>query len=300
MLQTPRTANGIDVVNSTIVPKGILSETIAAVTDILGRELDEIAVERAVAGLHFSGVKLSTGHAGACATPHLADEAMCCPVSTGRAAYRPLRGRPAAELMAGAVGPDGISRALGIATLNALAELCWQRRPHPQAELRPGVDAFDASAIAAGEQVVIVGAFIPFLKELKRRQQPYLVLEQNPAVLKPEEMPFYRPAETAREVVPRADVLLITGSTLINNTLEDLLAWARPETRVTVVGPSVTMLPGPFLDRGADILGGVRIVAPDDFLDAIAEGAGAPQFLGRFAEKIVLARRQSKEAAKAA
>jgi hypothetical protein len=30
---------------------------------------DGIAVERAVIGLFFTGVKLSTGHAGACATP---------------------------------------------------------------------------------------------------------------------------------------------------------------------------------------------------------------------------------------
>jgi uncharacterized protein len=60
------------------------------------------------------------------------------------------------------------------------------------------------------------------------------------------------------------------------------------------------MLPGPFLDRGADILGGVRITAPDDFLDTIAEGAGAPQFLGRSAEKIVLTRRAACKAAKAA
>jgi hypothetical protein len=39
----------------------ILNETIAAVTDILGRDLDRIAVERAVIGLFFTGVKLSAG-----------------------------------------------------------------------------------------------------------------------------------------------------------------------------------------------------------------------------------------------
>ena len=86
---------------------------------------------------------------------------------------------------------------------------------------------------------MLAGAFIPFLKELKRRRQPYLVLEQNKAALKPEEMPFYRPADLAPEIVPYADVLLITGATLLNDTLEDLLALARPGARVTVVGPTV-------------------------------------------------------------
>jgi uncharacterized protein (DUF4213/DUF364 family) len=272
----------------------ILNETIACVTDILGRELDNIAVERAVIGLFFTGVKLTAGVAGTCATPRDAIPGdVCCPVSARAAGFQTLAGRPAAELIEGALAENGLSRAVGIATLNALAELCWRRRPNPGVALLPGTDAFDASEIHEGDRVVLVGAFIPFLKELKRRHQPYLVLEQNPAALKSEEMPFYRPAGLAPEIVPGADVLLITGATLLNDTLEDLLALARPEARVTVLGPTVGMLPDAFLARGADILGSVRITRPDAFLDLLAEGGSAPHFLGHSAEKIVLARRQT-------
>ena len=66
-------------------------------------------------------------------------------------------------------------------------------------ELRAGVDAFDANDFHRGDRTVVVGAFVPFLKELKRRGLPYLVLEKDPATLKADEMPFFRPAETARE-----------------------------------------------------------------------------------------------------
>jgi uncharacterized protein len=190
-----------------------------------------------------------------------------------------------------AVSGNGLRRAVGIATLNALAELCWQRRPTPGVDLLPGIDAFDATVLHDGERIVLVGAFIPFLKELKRRRLPFLVLEQNPAALKPEEMPFYRPAEAAAEVVPQAELLLVTGSTLLNGTLEDLLALAAPAARVTVVGPTVGLLPDAFIARGADILGSVRITHPDGFLDLLAEGGSAPHFLGHSAEKVVLARR---------
>src|SRR4029077_14994669 len=235
-------------------------------------ELGGIMVERAVVGLYFTGVKLAAGRqglptAGTCATPRDAIPGdICCPVSAHHTAFRDLAGRPAAELMEDALEGNGISRALGIATLNALAELCWRRRPAPGVELRAETDAFDATEFHASDRVVLVGAFIPFLKELKRRRQPYLVLEENPAMLKPEEMAFYRPADAAPEIVPAADVLLITGATLINDTLEDLLALARPEARVTVLGPTVGMLPDAFLARGADILGTVRITDPDAFL----------------------------------
>ncbi len=274
------------------MPSAILNETIDCVTDILGRELDGIAVERAVIGLYFTGVKLSAGVAGTCVTPRdAAPGDICCPISAHRVPFRRIAGRPAAELMGDALAENGLSRAVGIATLNALAELCWRRRPYPGVALLAGTDAFDATEFRKGDRVVLVGAFIPFLKELKRRHQPYLVLEQNPAALKPEEMPFYRPAELAPEIVPAADVLLITGSTLLNDTLEDLLALARPAARVTVLGPTVGMLPDAFLARGADILGSVRISQPDAFLDLLAEGGSAPHFLGRSVEKIVLARR---------
>src|SRR5712671_7975388 len=279
----------------------ILNETIAGVTDILGHELGGIVVERAVIGLYFTGVKLTAGGAGTFAKPRDAVPGdICCPISARAVDFTGLAGRPAAELMQHALAENGLSRAVGIATLNALAELCWRRRPAPGVGLLAATDAFGATQLHEGDRVVLVGAFIPFLKELKRRRQPYLVLEQNPAALKPEEMPFYRAADSAPEIVPHADVLLITGATLLNDTLEDLLALARPEARVTVLGPTVGMLPDAFLARGADVLGSVRITQPDAFLDLLAEGGSAPHFLGTLAEKIVLARKPATAKAKVA
>ena len=280
----------------------ILGETIAAIGAILGPELDEIVVERVVVGLFFTGVKLTNGSAGSCATPiKTIPEAVCCPSSAMAMPFPgKLAGRRAADLAREALSGHGIRRAVGIATVNALADCCWQCRPHPDVELRPGVDAFDATEIRKSDKVVVVGAFVPFLKELKRRGQPFLVLEQDPATLKADELPFFRPAEQAAEILPEADAVLITGATLVNNTLEDLLALVRPETRVTIVGPTVGMLPDAFLARGADVLGCVKITDADAFLDLLAEGGSGYHFFGRSAQKLVLARRPVEYPAKVA
>jgi uncharacterized protein (DUF4213/DUF364 family) len=271
----------------------ILRETLSSISEILGPELEGLTVERAVIGLFFTGVKLSNGIAGACATPiKTIPEAVCCPTSAMAMPFPgKLRGRPALDLANEALGDHGIRRAVGIAAMNALADTCWRRRPHPETELRLGIDAFDATEIRPGDNVVVVGAFVPFLRELKRRRQPFLVIEQDPATLKADELPFFRPTEQADSVVPEADVLLITGTTLINDTLEELLRLAKPAARVTMVGPTVSLLPGAFLRRGADILGTVRITAPDEFLDLLAEGGSGYHFLGRSAQKVVLVRR---------
>jgi uncharacterized protein len=277
----------------------ILAETLARIGDTLAADAGRITVERAVVGLFFTGVKLDAGVAGTCATPLKSiPEAVCCPSSAMAMPFPgKLRGRNALDLAREALSGQGIRRAVGIAALNALAELCWRRRPHPEITLTSGIDAFDATPILPADKVVVVGAFVPFLKALKKRGQDFLVLEQDPATLKPDEMAFFRPAEAAASVVPAADVLLITGATLINNTLEDLLALARPQARVTLIGPTVGMLPDAFLARGADILGGVRITDPDGFLDLLAEGGSGHHFFGRGAEKIVLARRPAAAAA---
>jgi len=280
----------------------ILEETIARIGEILGPELDEIAIERAVVALFFTGVKLSNGTAGASATPIKSiPEAVCCPSSAMAMPFPgKLRGRRGADLAREALSGHGIRRAVGIATVNALADVCWQRRPHPDVELQAGVDAFDATDIRPVDKVVVVGAFVPFLKELKRRGQSFLVLEQDAAALKADELPFFRPAEQAPEILPNTDVALITGATLVNNTLEELLALTRTATRVTVVGPTVGMLPDAFLARGADVLGCVRITDPDAFLDLLAEGGSGYHFLGRSAQKLVLARRSAEPATRAA
>jgi uncharacterized protein (DUF4213/DUF364 family) len=263
----------------------ILTETIASIQDILGADLDRITVERAVVGLFFTGVKLDTGVTGACATPLRSIPDARAPLS------RKLRGRLAGELLKEATAPSGIRRAVGIATMNALADMCWERRPTAGVDLCTGVNAYDAAEIRAGESVVVVGAFVPFLKSLKRTHQRFTVLEIDSATLKLDELPHFRPANEAASVVPGADVVLITGTTLLNNTLENLLALCQPKARVVLVGPTVGLLPDAFLRRGVDVLGGVRVTAPDAFLDVLMEGGSAYHFFGRSAEKVVLMRR---------
>jgi uncharacterized protein (DUF4213/DUF364 family) len=269
---------------------GVLTETIATIRDIVPDEIATVAIERAVVGLFFTGVKLSTGHVGSCATPvKIRPDAACCP-GPARAVPFPgkIRGSLAAALLGEVNAQDAIRRAVGIATMNAMAALCWDRRPHPDVAMDVGVDAFDAAGIRPGQMVVVVGAFVPFLRELKRRGQPYQVLEQDPATLKSEEMPFYRHASQAGVVVPQADVLLITGSTLLNDTLDDILAAARPDACKVVVGPTVGLVPDPYIRRGCDILGSIAVTNADEFLDVLAEGGSGFHFFGRSAQKVVL------------
>ncbi len=269
----------------------ILRETISAIRSRLD-DFDDILVERAVIGIFFTGVKLSTGHAGSAATP-IKDipEAVCCPSSAMAMPFPgKLRGRTAAGLVEEAVESTGVRRALGIAVLNALAHAAVERGGARHGEPLREADAFEAADIQPHERVVVVGAFAPFLRALRKLGADYLVLEKDPGTLKPVELPFFREAALAPRIVPQADVLLVTGTTLINDTLEDLLGLAKPSARIVVVGPTVTLIPDAFFDRGCDILGGVEVTDPDAFLDTLCEGGSGYHFFGKSARKVVLQR----------
>lgn len=262
-------------------------EVLAALSD---EEARSLCIERAVLGLFFIGIKLSNGVGGLCATPLKSiPQAVCYPSSAlAMPAPGKLSGRNAVQMLDDLYRPQDLRRALAIATLNALAETLWQRSGPPAGwQVRSG-DAFEALDIAPRAQVVLVGAFPPYLRELRRRGQPFRVLELDPSTLKADELPFHVTPGQAPRVLAEADVFITTGTTLINGTLDGLLDWLRPGVQAAVVGPTATLMPGPFARRGVTVVGGTRVTAPEALLDVLAEGGSGYHFFGKSVERVTL------------
>ncbi|MCC6347321.1 MAG: DUF364 domain-containing protein, partial [Nitrospirales bacterium] len=257
-----------------------------------GEELDALTVERFVLGLFFTGVKLSNGFGGICYTP-VKDipEAVCCPSSAkAMPASGQMRGKKVSDLLAEMFFGSAIRKAIGIAVMNALAAAYWSGMPPASYSLQTGKDALDDMFLLEDDHVVLVGAIAPYIRMLRKRGKPFCILEQDPAVLRPEEMEFYSPAHRASEKVPLADVLVVSGTTLINDTLDSLLAMTKPGAKTVVVGPTASILPDALFQRGVHRLGGVLVTDPDRLLDVLAEGGSGYHFFGKSAEKIVLER----------
>jgi uncharacterized protein (DUF4213/DUF364 family) len=269
---------------------GVLAETAEAAQVALGARLADLALERAVLGLFFTGVKLSDGSGGICATfSKSVPEAVCCPSSSAQ--VNPpgkLRGRKATEFLDDLRARSPLRRTLAIAVLSALCASARRVSPPARYTIRRGVDALDLIAIPPDAHVVVVGAFVPVIKAMKSRGQSFRILEQDPATLKPDELRYYAPAESAHDEVPKADVLVITGTTLINDTLEPILAAAKCTARIAVVGPTASLAPEALFRRGVSLVGGVDVTDPDLLLDLLSEGASGYHFFGQAAERIVM------------
>ncbi len=86
---------------------------------------------------------------------------------------------------------------------------------------------------------------------------------------------------------PIADVLFITGVTLVNHTLEGILRVARPEAEIAVIGPTASFIPDILFDRGVRVVGGVWVKKPDKLLDVLAAGGSGYHLFDQIAPRIV-------------
>lgn len=270
----------------------IIDETIQKIESIIGTDLDQLTVERAVFGLFFSGVKLSTGHGGLCFTPvKEMPEAVCCP-STAKAMplSGKLVGRSVTKYIEDVHSKNPLKKTLGIATLNALSTLCWEKENAGERdyEIAMGEDAFDKVDVTQFKKTVVIGALVPMLKKLTQAEADYKVLEMDSRTLKGKELEHYAPATDAPLYIPEADLIVITGVTILNNTLYDLLKMAKKGAEIIVTGPTASMLPDVFFDHGVTILGGIIVTKADEILDIISEGGSGYHFFGKSAERTVM------------
>ncbi len=271
-------------------PGDILAETRAAIISGLGNDLKTLTVERTVIGLFFTGIKLSSGHGGLCFTPIKSiPEAVCCP-SSARAmpSSGKLEGRKAVRFLDEMLGGNPLKKTMGIAVLNGLSSLYWERNPFETYRIRAGIDPLDEMVIPATGYTLVVGALVPAIKALKRQGKPFGILELDPSTLRGDEMDFLVSPENVSEAVAKADLLVVTGTTLINDTLEGLLKLRRPGAKVILVGPTASMLPGAFFKRGVSVIAGVMVTDADRVLNVIAEAGSGYHFFGKGAERVVI------------
>lgn len=138
-----------------------------------------------------------------------------------------------------------------------------------QPELWVDLNAGDVIAErGADKSVVLIGHF-PFVDRLRTQVGKLTVLELNPRQ-------GDLPVAEADTVIPDAQVVAITGMTLLNHTFEGLLNLCAPDAFVILLGPSVPLSPVLF-KWGVDILCGSVVTSIDDVLAAVRQGANFRQ-----------------------
>ena len=221
-------------------------------------------------GLGYTAVRLADGRTGLAYT--FRDQATGgCSVFNG---IRPLSGRPAADLLALLESPDAIEAGVGLACANALTN-------RDEAGRLDG-DILDHLDLRPEDRVGMVGHFGPLVETIRKRARSLTVFERvdQPSGL-------LRPHAEAETVLPHCEVALVTATSIINHTIDQLLIAARNCREVVLLGASTPLLPQAFSTERVTMLSGVVVKDPGEVLRVVSEGGGMRQF-GPHVRKVTL------------
>lgn len=161
------------------------------------------------------------------------------------------------ELASWIRSPHTLRASVGLAAYNALLEV----------DKGTCVEMNASEAIldrGAGARVAIVGHF-PFVDDVRCAAKVCWVLELDP---RPGDVPAHR----ADQILPRADVVAITSTSLINHTFDDLIGLCPDDALVIMLGPSTPLSPV-LLRGGVDVLSGTVVENVGRVLRSISQGA---------------------------
>jgi len=167
-----------------------------------------------------------------------------------------LRGKSALELAQYAKSDNLLEASIGMATINSLIDI-------DEAEC-VSENALDILIDRGRDRNIAVIGHFPWVPKLQSIARKLWIIEQHPRL-------GDFPAEAAEEILPQADVIAITGTSLINHTLERLLDLSK-DRFIVLVGPTSPLSPILF-DYGIDIISGVKVIESEKVIHSISEGA---------------------------
>lgn len=171
-----------------------------------------------------------------------------------------------AEVVAGWLrSSDATAAAVGLATVNAINQ--------PDENLLTRDDAADwLAAQSAGHTIAIFGRF-PFIdEEIRPHARQVWVFEQQPQTNELD-------SSAMQTVLPQADLVAITGSSIINHSLDLILPHTHSDSTRVLLGPS-TPLSQKLFESGIDAMFGVRVVDAQAVINSVVAGDGFQKMQG--------------------
>lgn len=183
-------------------------------------------------------------------------------------------GRHPIELARFFAGDDEADCSLGLAAINAITRCIYRR-----AGFKPegAADSMGIPGVSEDDHVGMVGYFPSLIRRLESRGIQLTVIEKKPQFQGQGE--FVVTPDPAR--LGACNKVIATASTLLNNSIDDILGYSNRAEVVAVIGPTAGFFPDPLFARGVSALGGSEILSHEKARQRLSENKG----LGESARK---------------
>ena len=183
-----------------------------------------------------------------------------------------IAGRSVKEALGWAGNGDLLSNAIALAAFNAVLQ--------PRLPKSLGEDFLSFLEIGPHDTMGMIGFFAPLVQPLRERCGELLIFEQErergEGLLSPEEI---------GSRLPGCSIVIISATTLINETFDDIIKHTASAREVILLGPSTPLLPEAFKETPLTY---DQIIDSGKTLALVSEGGGTRRLTKRGTVKKVL------------
>jgi len=263
----------------------ILEETIDLLKTKYKTQIEDLAITDACIGIYLTAIRLSDGSCGVAST-ELGPQEGCCRDKKNYDEFTPAKitGRRLIDLLE-FDGPAKALESLKVAALNAISMKIISGSGYKIIENTDPINLVD---LQSKKTITLVGGFHSYIKKISETDSRLYVLELDENMLQGEMKKYYVPADEYGKILPISDIIIITGLTLVNNTIDGLINSILPHSQVIVAGPSSSLLPDVLFKNKVDIIGATTITDAAMAFEVASQAGGAHHLFRYCAEKICI------------
>jgi uncharacterized protein (DUF4213/DUF364 family) len=238
--------------------------------DLFFNQAHNVTVEILSIGLGYTAVTTAGGGIGLSYT-YFGDKKSCMVLNQ----HIDYEGKPADQLLEKINSENTVERSMALALVNALN--------YDDARSFPEDDdnkiMFEKFKIAKDRKLAMVGYFPPLVRIFEKMGVSLEILDISRGLGQKED--FYDKLQNW------AQVLLLTSTSILNSSTEEILAHAGENLKSIMLGPSTPMVADAFKHLPVHMLAGTVPVDKEKTLKAIRHGMGTP-VLHKHSRKVFL------------
>jgi uncharacterized protein (DUF4213/DUF364 family) len=160
---------------------------------------------------------------------------------------------------------DPIKEMISLASINAI---CQHVMRETNFVVDSATDSLGLMSVSAEDRVGMVGLFSGLIKAIRKAGAELVVIEKNERLI--QKFPDL-PITLDGTKLSTCNKILCTSTTILNNTLDEILAHCSADAFISIIGHTAGYFPDPLFALGVDVVGGRLVKNGSRFLQFLAE-----------------------------